>query len=386
MRRIVALVPLALLFGACAGSGPQTALEPASKIANDINNLWLLVFWVATAIFVIVEGALVYAVWRFRERKDDDRRPVQVHGNNALEITWTIVPAVLLAVITVPMLQGLFAMRQVPTGDDVLHINVTGHQWWWEFEYVDEMAADGRTIVTANELHIPADRPVYLTMTSADVIHSFWIPKLNGKRDVVPGRITNLNLQSNSMADLALGGETRVADGSFLFLGQCAEFCGLAHADMRVRAFVHDDDGYAQWVADQLEPSTASGAGWDIFTAVCTVCHQVTVAEGDSVTTLGPEAFVEADGVVFTASLAPNLTHFASRTTFGGATFDNDREHLARWIDNPSDLKPMDPDRNIIPTPAELEEGDRGRILGMPDFGLNTDEIVAVVDLLQSWK
>ena len=159
MRRSAVLIPLALLLAACAGSGPQTTLEPASEIANNINNLWLLVFWVATAIFVIVEGALVYAVWKFREKKDDDRRPVQVHGNNTLELTWTIIPAVLLAVITVPMLQGLFAMREVPTGDDVLHINVTGHQWWWEFEYVDEVADDGRTLVTANELHIPADRP-----------------------------------------------------------------------------------------------------------------------------------------------------------------------------------------------------------------------------------
>ena len=377
MRRSAFLIPLALLLAACAGSGPQTSLEPASEIANDINNLWLLVFWVATAIFVIVEGALVYAVWKFRERKDDDRRPVQVHGNNTLEIAWTIIPAVLLAVITVPMLQGLFAMREVPTGDDVLHINVTGHQWWWEFEYVDEVADDGRTLVTANELHIPADRPVYLTMTSADVIHSFWIPKLNGKRDVVPGRISNLTLRSNSMADLAVAGEARVADGSFLFLGQCAEFCGLAHADMRVRAFVHEDTSYAAWVAGQLAPTAASGSGWDTFTAVCAACHQATVADGDSVSTVGPDRFVEYDGVTFRASLAPNLTHFGSRTTLGGATFENDTEHLTRWIDNPSDLKPMDPDRNDISA---------GRILGMPDFGLNTEEIAAVVTLLESWE
>ena len=377
MRRIAALVPLALLLGACAGSGPQTTLEPASEIANDINNLWLLVFWVATAIFVIVEGALVYAVWKFREKKDDDRQPVQVHGNNTLEIAWTIIPAVLLAVITVPMLQGLFAMREVPKGDDVLHINVTGHQWWWEFEYVDEVADDGRTLVTANELHIPADRPVYLTMSSADVIHSFWIPKLNGKRDVVPGRITNLTLHSNAMTDLAAAGEARAADGSFLFLGQCAEFCGLAHADMRVRAFVHDDTSYAAWVAGQLAPSTAAGDGWDTFTAVCAACHQATVADGDSVSTVGPDRFVEYDGVTFRASLAPNLTHFGSRTTLGGATFENDTEHLTRWIDNPSDLKPMDPDRNDISA---------GRILGMPDFGLNTEEIAALVTLLESWE
>lgn len=393
-RRIAALVPLAVLLGACSGSGPQSALEPASEIGNDINNLWLLVFWVATVIFVLVEGALVYAVWKFRERRDDDRRPMQLHGNTALEITWTIIPAVLLAVITVPMLRGLFEMREVPKGDDVININVTGHQWWWEFEYVEEDIG-GRTLVTANELHIPADRDVYLTMTSADVIHSFWIPKLNGKRDVVPGRITNLTLHSDPIADLEAAGVDRLSDGSFVFLGQCAEFCGLAHADMRVRAFVHDEAGYERWVADQLAPVAAEGPGWVTFTAVCTACHQATVVEDGDVMTVGPDIWVGEDGARYTdivecrgarlnprqtcfrSSLAPNLTHFGSRTSLGGATFDNDAEHLAAWIDNPADLKPMDPDRNDIPA---------GRILGMPDFGLSGGEISDVVALLQSWN
>ena len=339
--------------------------------------------------------ALVYAIWKFREREGDDRRPKQLHGNTALEITWTIIPAVLLAAITVPMLQGLFEMREVPTGDDVIHINVTGHQWWWEFEYVDEQLPDGRTVVTANEFHIPADRDVYLTMTSVDVIHSFWIPKLNGKRDVVPGRVTNLNLRSDPMDVLLAKGESLTSDGSFVFLGQCAEFCGLAHADMRVRAFVHDDAGYAEWVASQLEPNTASGPGWTTFTAICTACHQVTVVEADEVMTVGPDQYVGEDGAryddlvecrgprlnprqtCFRASLAPNLSHFGSRTSLGSATFDNTTEHLSDWIDNPSALKPMDPDRNDIPA---------GRILGMPDFGLDEDEIASVVALLQSWQ
>ncbi len=373
VRRIALLLPLVLLLAACAGSGPQTALEPEGRIADDINNLWLLVFWVATAVFVIVEGALVYAVWKFRERKDDDRRPRQSHGNTALEITWTIIPAVLLAVLTVPMLDGLFDMRRTPTGD-VLHINVTGHQWWWEFEYVDEKAADGRSIVTANELHIPANRNVYLTMTSVDVIHSFWVPKLNGKRDVVPGRITNLTLHADAPTP-----------PNQPHLGQCAEFCGLAHADMRIRAFVHDAAGYSDWVAAQLEPNTAVGPGWDTFNAFCTACHQVTVDQGDEIATVGPERFIEVDGEVFRSSRAPNLSHFGSRTSFAGATFDNDVEHLSAFIDKPSALKPMDPDRNFIPTDEEEAAGERARILGMPDYGLDEGEIDAVVRLLRSW-
>jgi cytochrome c oxidase subunit 2 len=365
VRRVAFVALLAMLMGACAGSGPQTTLEPEGRIANDINNLWLLVFWVAVAVFIIVEFGLLFAVWKFRERKDDDRRPRQVHGNTALEITWTIIPAVVLAVITVPMLNGLFDMRRVPTGD-VLHVNVTGHQWWWEFEYIDEQAVDGRTVITANELHIPAGRDVYLTMTSADVIHSFWVPKLNGKRDVVPGRITNLTLNADGPTP-----EGRP------HLGQCAEFCGLAHADMRIKAFVHDAAGYADWVTAQLQPNTASGDGWTTFTSVCAACHQVTVASDAGLSMVGPERLLEVDGTIFRSSFAPNLSHFGSRTSFAGATFDNDVAHLSAFIDNPSSLKPMIPERNDIAA---------GRILGMPDYGLDSAEIADVVALLRGWK
>ena len=361
-------------MGACAGSGPQTSLEPAGPIADDINDLWLLVFWIATIVFVLVEGALVYAVWKFRERKDDDRRPRQLHGNTAIEITWTILPTVLLAVVTVPMLSGLFDMRRDPA-PDALHINVTGHQWWWEFEYINETAPDGRTIVTASELHIPAGRDVYLTMTSADVIHSFWLPKLNGKRDVVPGRITNLTLHAYAPTP-----------PNEPHLGQCAEFCGLAHADMRVRAFVHDAAGYSEWVTDQLAANVARGAGWDRFNVVCTQCHQATVTEGGAITTIGPDRFLEVDGTTFRASIAPNLTHFGSRTSFGGATFENDVEHLTAWIDNPADLKPMAPERNFFPDPVEAEEGQQMRMLGMLDYNLDELEIADVVTLLRSWE
>ena len=379
IRRISFLFLLIVLLSACSGSGPQTTLEPEGPIANDINNLWLLVFWVATAVFVVVEVALVYAIWKFRERRNDDRRPRQSHGNTALEITWTIIPAVLLAVVTVPMISGLFDMRREPIGD-VLHIKVTGHQWWWEFEYVDEVASDGRTIITANELHIPANRDVYLTMTSADVIHSFWVPKLNGKRDVVPGRITNLTLHADAPTPL-----------DHPHLGQCAEFCGLAHADMRIRAFVHDAAGYNEWVAGQLEPNLATGPGWDTFRAFCTLCHQVTIDDGGAIVTFGPSIpdrglTLTVDGVDFKSSRAPNLTHFGSRSTFAGATFANTVEHLSSFIDDPSSLKPMDPDRNELRTVDEIKDGQRDRILGMPDYGLDQAEIDAVVRLLRSWN
>ena len=349
------LVPaLGLALASCSGSGPQSALEPKGPIARDIDGLWNLVFSIATVIFFLVMAALIISIFRFRERKGREVRPVQVHGNTRLEIIWTIIPAVILAVVAVPTVQGVFDLRTVPEGPDVLQVEVIGHQWWWEFTYPD------LGVATANELHIPAGTRVNLTMTSADVIHSFWLPSLNGKRDVVPGRTTNLTL----VADEA------TPAGEPLY-GQCAEFCGLAHADMRFRVFVDDAAGFDDWVASQLEPSpvppegTIAAEGWATFNVVCTACHQATV--------------VDDGGVVQTVGVAnaPDLTKFGGRTTFGGASFANDTDHLAQWLANPSALKPMDPDRNDIPN---------GLILGMPNFNLDPAAIDGLIALLQSWE
>ncbi len=383
VTRRLGLVVLLLVVSACSGSGPQSSLEPQGPIAEEIDGLWELVLILATIIFVLVMIAFFVSLIRFRQRKNDDREPKQIHGNTRLEIVWTIIPAVLLAVLAVPTIQTLFSVREVPQGPDVLQIEVTGHQWWWEFVYPDVVAEDGRALITANELHIPAATPVNLTMTSADVIHSFWIPPLNGKRDVVPGLATTLTLEAD--------GDVVLTDNGFgegVILGQCAEFCGLAHADMRLRVFVHDDEGFAAWAADQLRPAAVpvegrAADGWDTFNLVCTACHQATVAMPDgTVETVGPDNFIQLDDAEFRSSLGPNLTHFGSRETFGGATFDTPwanpeaLDHLRRWLNNPSDLKPMDPDRNDIPS---------GRILGMPSFGLTGDEIDNLIAMLESW-
>jgi cytochrome c oxidase subunit 2 len=224
-RRLLGVIAtLGLLLAACSGSGPQTALNPAGPEARTIDNLWELVFVLAAIVFVIVESALFYTIFRWRARKGDDTEPVQVHGNTRLEIVWTIIPVVLLAFVAVPMVKGVFDVRAIAKGDNVLQVQVTGHQWWWEFEYMNPPGGNGQTIVTANELVIPEDTEVNLTMTSADVIHSFWVPTLNGKRDVVPNRITNLTL----IAD-----DPTPPDQPHP--GQCAEYCGLAHADMRFK-------------------------------------------------------------------------------------------------------------------------------------------------------
>lgn len=350
MLALVSVVTLVL--SACAGqdrlgieSGagelPQNTLDPAGPIARDIDGLWWLVFWIAAVIFVIVQVALIYVVIRYRRRKDEDRPVKQVHGNARLEIIWTIIPAVILAAIAIPTVSTLFELRAEPDpSDNPLHIEVVGHQWWWEVTYGDY------GFTTANELHIPTDRPVYLTMTSADVIHSFWVPRLAGKRDLVPGRETNLTMQ---------------ADEPGMYLGQCAEFCGLAHADMRLRVFAAEPAEFEAWALGQAEPAVipADGPaadGWETFQLVCASCHAI-------------------DGTAAQAQLAPNLTHFASRTTFGGATFANTRDHLRDWLADPSALKPMRP---------ELNDLEAGRILGMPNLGLTEEEIDDLLALLEA--
>jgi cytochrome c oxidase subunit 2 len=324
-----------------SGDFPQNSLNPAGPQARQIDDLFWLVFWIAVVIFVLVTIALLYALVRYRHREGKERPVKQVHGNTKLEIVWTIIPAVVLAVIAVPTVSTIFDLRAEPDpGDNALHIEVIGHQWWWEFRYPDY------GFTTANEMHIPTDRPVYLSITSVDVIHSFWVPQLNGKRDAVPGRVNHLTFQ---------------ADEPGWYLGQCAEFCGLAHADMRHRVRADEPAVFEAWAATQASPAVIpteglAADGWETFQLICAACHAV-------------------DGTEATVDLAPNLTHFASRTSFGGATFANTQDHLREWLRDPSALKPMDPDRNDLAN---------GLILGMPNFGLTEEQIDGLIALLET--
>lgn len=358
MLRVAALLLLAvLLLTACGQQLPQNSLDPAGPEAEKIDDLFWIAFWIATAIFVAVWAVLLFAVVRFRRRGAEDRPVKQVHGNMRLEVIWTMIPAVILAVIAVPTVRTIFDLRSAPEpSENALEINVIGHQWWWEFQYPEY------GITTANEMYIPADRAVYLRITSADVIHSFWVPRLNGKRDAVPGRLNYLTIE---------------ADEPGVYLGQCAEFCGLAHADMRHRVFAVTDAEFEEWAARMAEPADIptgglAADGWQTFQQVCVACHVVGGAENP--VTQAIDVGEDEDWVV---ALAPDLTHYADRTTFGGASFENTEDHLRAWLDNPSDLKPMDPDRNDVAA---------GRILGMPDFGLDADQIEALIALLRSFE
>jgi len=354
---LIATVFGALFLASCSSNLPQSSLNPRSAEAESIDQLWDFILVLGTVVFVIVGGALAYAVVRFRKRPGNEEEPKQIHGNTKLEIGWTLIPVVLVVIIAVPTLTTLFDLRS-PAEGDFVRVDVIGHQWWWEFQYPDFVDENGRPLTTANEMHIPAGKTAELTMTSVDVIHSFWVPSLAGKRDVVPGRDTVIKITPD--ADIA----------GQMVPGQCAEYCGLAHADMRFRVFVDSEADFEAWAAQQLEaapvPETgAAAAGYETFTQFCTTCHQAKVVATDGT--------VEVIG----AALGPDLTHFGGRTSIAAGLEENTAEHLAAWIDDPSSVKPMSPELNDI---------EAGRIMGMPSYGLDEQQIQELVALLETWK
>jgi cytochrome c oxidase subunit II len=335
------LLTLAFAAAACAARAPQDTLKPEGPIARQEDNLFRPVFWIAVAVFVLVEGGLVALAVKFRKRSDADA-PKQIHGNKRLEIIWTILPAALLAAISIPVVLTIFDVAAKPVGANVVHVNVTGHQWWWEYEYTDFKTPEGGNLKTANELVIPTDRWVYLTMTSADVIHSYWIPKLAGKQDVIPNRTTHLKLR---------------ADAPGTYRGQCAEFCAISHANMRARAIAQTPADFDAWVQRQLKPAAmpSNPEVTRIFQSICMNCHTV-------------RGIPNVGGVV-----GPDLTHLASRTTFAGASFELNAANLFRWIDNPTAMKPL---TGFNPKSLDAPS--------MPDYNLTKTQIDAIVEYLLS--
>ena len=298
------LTTAALALAGCAGPFPQSTLRPRSDVGRAIDHLFTDIFWWAVIVFVLVETLLLIALIRFRHREGRPT-PKPTHGHTALEIGWTLAPAVILVLVAVPTVRTIFATA----GDappDALKIDVIGHQWWWEYRY----SALG--VVTANEMHVPVGRPVQVSITSADVIHSFWAPALGGKRDAIPGHETRIAFRADSVGD---------------YSGQCAEFCGKSHANMGLRVIVDADSAFEAWAkAEQGGPATpAPGSPAERGKAVysrsaCLACHTI---QGVSPGVIGP-----------------NLTHVGSRTTIAGGMFPNDSAHLARWIADATALKP----------------------------------------------
>jgi len=244
----LALVLLAVLLAGCETKDPQNTFSPVGDVADDQRDLFNLVLWPAVVILILVEGLLVVALLRFRRRSPDEL-PKQVHGNTRLELAWTIAPALLLMVLAVPTVASIVELGRAPSAD-ALKVTAIGQQWVWSFQYPDYKDAQGNVLTVFGtpeelpEMHIPPNLEIAVQLQSADVIHSFWVPKLAGKTDAIPGRNNRMWL---------------IAREPGTYSGQCAEFCGLAHAEMRFVVVVHENmDDFQQWVDDQLSEEAAA--------------------------------------------------------------------------------------------------------------------------------
>lgn len=326
VRRALRVAPfliVLLVLAACARDYPQSTLHPRSDFTRMIDGVFMNTVWWAIAVFILVEGALVWTIFRFRGRPDDPE-PRQVHGNTTIEIIWTAIPALILAMISVPTVRAIFKTYEEPSGAEVVRVNVTGHQWWWEFNYPQY------GVTSANELHVPVGKTIFLEMNSFDVIHSFWMPQLGAKRDVFPNRKTTLWFR---------------ADSTGFYPGQCAEFCGTEHGRMAFHVDVQSPEDFDAYVkglqatgaaatpvtttalAAQAPPAPAAGAadtlaGSKLFAAKgCVGCHSL-------------------NAVKFSKGLlGPNLANVGARRYIAAGTVVNTDANLAHWIQHPSTVK-----------------------------------------------
>lgn len=377
VRGLSALGLTGLLAGCAAEGKPLDIFQGDGSQSQIINDLQIPVFWIAVVVGVLVMAAVLLIVVKFRAKPDDDDLPAQTHGALGLELGWTLLPAVLLAFVAVGTVVTIFDLAETP--EDAIEIDVYGQQWWWGFEYdVDD---DGEIdITTATEMVIPAGQDVVVNIKSRDVIHSFWIPALNGKKDAVPGRTHQLNIQ---------------ADEPGIYRGQCTEFCGLSHSRMQMRVIALPQEEYDAWVENQLQdaatPTDAEAvAGLELFQGQCATCHQINGVD-------------EVEFAAQVSGAAPNLTHLMTRSTFAGGILDMyaeanagdpdydldgipynelpeegtfERNQLEAWLRNPEAEKPM------APNPTQYSQYGRG----MPNLNLTEQQIDQLVAYLETLK
>lgn len=412
----VCAVTAALLFGQIeqaiwGNEGKQlTTLSPQGQAADTIQKLVTPVFLIAFVILIGVVGAVMFISFKFRDTgEDEDEVPAQLHGNTVLEVGWTILPALILLVVAVLTVGTIRELEK--REPDALRVKVMGQQWWWAYQY--DLNNDGNytgpeDVTTATELVIPTGREVDLVETSNDVIHSFWIPALNGKRDAVPGETTYWKLQTDKVG---------------VYRGQCTEFCGLSHANMRMLVRALPPDQWEAWKDNQLKPAvepqegTQAAEGQKVFKQLCAQCHHIKGVDDNLVTVangLQPWS-PELAEYPLVSGIAPDLTHFRSRGTFAGSIFNLalpdgpnggwpgvgcteetkftecapgsdqatpgnpnnplNRSALAAWLRNPPKMKPM------APTPNE-----QGKGRGMPNLGLSEDQINQLIAYLDTLK
>ena len=446
-RLLSAALPalLAVAFAACSTTAyPNSIFTNATEFNREIGSLFKILIWLGTLVFVVVELLLLYTIWRFRRRSDDDR-PEHVHGNTTMEILWTATPALLLAIIAVPSVRTIFR-TQAKASADALQVEVVGHQWWWEFRYPQYK------ITTANELYLPVGRKVNFTLHTQDVIHSFSIPRLGGKRDLIANHTNFLWFTPDSIGEQALN-------------GMCAEYCGASHANMRFKVYTVSPENFASWAAHQQTPAafgavaspapagTAAAAGDSARSDVANtrvaaaqgagpgtkpatgpavgtppMGHDMAAMNANTPTAQaasfiafphdeipayaipstplpdvqfndalkgdaerGRQLMSSGQGAclgchtitgnpVMMGVIGPNLTHVGSRTTIAGGIYPNDTKHLSRWIKNARWMKPG----VLMPT---IGKGQYDPILKTNlKQGLTDEQIADMVAYLQALK
>jgi len=434
----VALAAFPLVIAACT-QYPNSVFHSRTDTNRDVGFLFEILIWFGSVVFVVVEAILIYTLIRFRRRPGTTRQPEHVHGNTTLEITWTIVPALILVFIAIPTVRTIFR-TQSKARSDALQVEVIGHQWWWEFRYPQYTARSpsGKldTVVTANELYLPKARTVNFTLKSVDVIHSFWVPALSGKRDVIANHTNYLWFTPDSATSTA-------------YNGFCVEYCGASHANMRFRTFVVTPGEFGSWIAHQQTPAafatptptpaptaantaaattaairnapTVPSAGptgvgvpnaptaqaptpvaqagfiafprerMPAYTVPNTPTPDIAYTDPYGNPTRGAELLMKGQGACLgchtirgnpsmIGQIGPNLTHIGSRTTIAAGLFPNDARHLALWIKNARKMKP-----GVLMPTIGLNEFDPQLGTTMK-AGLTDQQIADIVAYLQALK
>jgi cytochrome c oxidase subunit 2 len=313
---------------------PTNIFAPASTPADLIFGLSIFVLVTVAAIFVVVLSLLVYAVVKFRSKPLDARtEPPQIYGSTQVELAWTIVPVLIVVALFLASARVIASVQKPLRPPGSIQVIVTGHQYWWEYRYPD------LKVVTANELHVPVSdpshpTPTFLTLLSADTDHSFWIPRLGGKTDLIPNHPNRMWIDPHETG---------------MFLGQCAQYCGTQHAKMLLRVYVQTPEDFDRWIREQQQPagSSASLAGRHVFeSTACVNCHTIS-------------------GTTAHGRFGPDLTHIMSRETIAAGAAANTHEMLRLWIRNPDAIK---------------------RSSKMPAMGLNDQDLDAVTAYLETLR
>ena len=437
LATVALLGALALGLAACGGTYPNSTFNLNSEYNAAIDELWDRLLFLGTAVFIVVEAGLVYTIFRYR-RRPGAGIPKQVHGNTALEIAWTAIPAVILIFVAIPTVRTIFK-TQAKAAPDALQVEVIGHQWWWEFKYPQ------LGITTANELYLPNGRTVNFQLKTYDVLHSFWIPQMGGKRDLITNHVNYLWFTPDSVGEGAWN-------------GFCAEFCGMSHANMHFKVFTVTAANFDSWTKHQLSPAAFGAVAMTPAPAVVTPVDTAkrrlaqtpqsvpgpaelsTSPTGGPATASVPPAAASVQqagfadfprakipahvmprtplpaGLTFNASLTgdpqrgldfmtkqmgggcigchaisgnpmmqakvgPNLTHFAGRTTLAGGIYPNDTKHLTLWLKNARRMKP-----GVIMPTLGAGEYDPVAKMFIPKTGLNDQQIADIAAYLQALK